>query len=214
MALNTFAGRTYNDLTQYPVFPWIVADYTSSTLDLTNPKTFRDLTKPIGALEPNRLKTFVERYETFEDDEIPKFHYGSHYSSAGVVLFYLIRMEPFTTLFINLQGGKFDHADRTFFSIRDTWANCNQSTTDVKELVQRLSFFFFSRQKLMVACRRPSFTTTPSSSSTAMALTLARGRMASAWVTCSCLPGHAPWRSTSLSTVLHSSLNMSRATST
>lgn len=92
MALNTFAGRTYNDLTQYPVFPWILADYTSSTLDLSNPKTFRDLTKPIGALEPNRLKTFVERYETFEDDQIPKFHYGSHYSSAGVVLFYLIRM--------------------------------------------------------------------------------------------------------------------------
>lgn len=44
--------------------------------------------------------------------------------------------EPFTTLFINLQGGKFDHADRTFFSIKDTWANCNQSTTDVKELVR------------------------------------------------------------------------------
>lgn len=95
MSLNTFAGRTYNDLTQYPVFPWIVADYTSATLDLTNPKTFRDLTKPIGALEPNRLKTFVERYETFEDDQIPKFHYGSHYSSAGVVLFYLIRMVRF-----------------------------------------------------------------------------------------------------------------------
>jgi hypothetical protein len=29
MHLNTQAGRTYNDLTQYPVFPWILADYTS-----------------------------------------------------------------------------------------------------------------------------------------------------------------------------------------
>lgn len=49
------ADRTVNDLTQYPVFPWIIADYSSSTLDLNNPKTFRDLTKPIGALNPERL---------------------------------------------------------------------------------------------------------------------------------------------------------------
>ena len=32
MQLNTFAGRTYNDLSQYPVFPWILADYTSNKL--------------------------------------------------------------------------------------------------------------------------------------------------------------------------------------
>ena len=32
MQLNTFAGRTYNDLSQYPVFPWIIADYTSTRL--------------------------------------------------------------------------------------------------------------------------------------------------------------------------------------
>ncbi len=25
MALNTAAGRTYNDLTQYPIFPWVIA---------------------------------------------------------------------------------------------------------------------------------------------------------------------------------------------
>jgi hypothetical protein len=30
--LNTLAGRSYNDLTQYPVFPWVLADYTSPTL--------------------------------------------------------------------------------------------------------------------------------------------------------------------------------------
>ena len=45
MFLNTIAGRTYNDLNQYPVFPWILADYTSSTLNLTDPAVFRDLSK-------------------------------------------------------------------------------------------------------------------------------------------------------------------------
>ena len=27
MHLNTLAGRSYNDLMQYPVFPWVIADY-------------------------------------------------------------------------------------------------------------------------------------------------------------------------------------------
>lgn len=25
MALNSAAGRTYNDITQYPIFPWVIA---------------------------------------------------------------------------------------------------------------------------------------------------------------------------------------------
>ena len=29
MCLNTLAGRSYNDLMQYPVFPWVIADYDS-----------------------------------------------------------------------------------------------------------------------------------------------------------------------------------------
>ncbi|EAW70330.1 hCG2042524, partial [Homo sapiens] len=41
--INTMAGRTYNDLAQYPVFPWILQDYTSEELDLNNPAVFRDL---------------------------------------------------------------------------------------------------------------------------------------------------------------------------
>ena len=47
MMINTRAGRTFNDLTQYPVFPWVIADYKSSELDLTNPRVFRDLSKPM-----------------------------------------------------------------------------------------------------------------------------------------------------------------------
>lgn len=29
MYLNTLAGRSYNDYMQYPVFPWVLADYHS-----------------------------------------------------------------------------------------------------------------------------------------------------------------------------------------
>lgn len=41
MHLNTLAGRSFSDWTQYPVFPWVLADYTSEVLDLSNPATFR-----------------------------------------------------------------------------------------------------------------------------------------------------------------------------
>lgn len=62
MTLNTLAGRSYNDLTQYPVFPWVIADYTSQKLDLSNPATFRDLSKPVGALDTKRFEVNFKMY--------------------------------------------------------------------------------------------------------------------------------------------------------
>ncbi|KAH6788519.1 binding protein [Perilla frutescens var. frutescens] len=140
MILNTLGGRSYNDLTQYPVFPWVLADYTSETLDLKKSTTFRDLSKPVGALDPKRLEAFEDRYHNFVDPDIPSFYYGSHYSSMGIVLYYLLRLEPFTALHRSLQGGKFDHADRLFQSIENTHRNCLTNTSDVKELIPE--FFY------------------------------------------------------------------------
>ncbi|KAL6981844.1 BEACH domain-containing protein C2 [Sarracenia purpurea var. burkii] len=125
---------------QYPVFPWILSDYSSKSLDLSNPSSYRDLSKPIGALNADRLKKFQERYSSFDDPVIPKFHYGSHYSSAGTVLYYLVRVEPFTTLSIQLQGGKFDHADRMFLDIGGTWNGVLEDMSDVKELVPEVFY--------------------------------------------------------------------------
>merc|ERR1711977_662007 len=62
MKLNTLAGRTFNDLSQYPVFPWILADYESNELDLKDPSIYRDLSKPIGALNEKRKALVEERY--------------------------------------------------------------------------------------------------------------------------------------------------------
>ncbi|XP_073395858.1 protein SPIRRIG [Physcomitrium patens] len=141
MHLNTLAGRGYNDLTQYPVFPWILADYESEELDLSKPETFRCLEKPMGALHPPREESFKTRYENWDDSDIPRFHYGSHYSSAGIVLFYLIRLPPFSWENMKLQGGEFDHADRLFSSLLDTWLSASQgNTADVKELIPE--FFY------------------------------------------------------------------------
>ena len=163
MHLNRFAGRSYNDITQYPVFPWVLADYKSDTiaialnegkrksltLDLTEEmppqwaKTFRDLRKPVGALNGERLEYFLERYNCLLDDDnsdMSPFLYGSHYSSAGVVVHFLVRQEPFTTMAVNLQGGHFDVAERLFISMEGAWQSCNGSPTDVKELIPELFY--------------------------------------------------------------------------
>ncbi|GMI85758.1 SPIRRIG, Beach-Domain Homolog A1 [Hibiscus trionum] len=142
MHLNTLAGRGYSDLTQYPVFPWVLANYESENLDLSDPKTFRKLEKPMGCQTPEGEEEFKTRYESWDDPEVPKFHYGSHYSSAGIVLFYLLRLPPFSAENQKLQGGQFDHADRLFSSIRGTWASAagKGNTSDVKELIPE--FFY------------------------------------------------------------------------
>lgn len=144
MLVNTMAGRTFNDLTQYPVFPWVLADYTSEELDLTNPRSFRDFSKPMGAQTPERQNEFRERYRSFAeigDEDARPFHYGTHFSSAMIVCSYLIRLQPFVQSYLLLQGGQFDHADRLFYSIEKAWMSASRDNmTDVRELIPE--FFF------------------------------------------------------------------------
>ncbi|KAG7272560.1 hypothetical protein CRUP_004735 [Coryphaenoides rupestris] len=78
--LNKHAGRSFNDLMQYPVFPFILRDYTSETLDLQDPAIY-----------------------------------------SGTVLHFMVRMPPFTKMFLAYQDQSFDIPDRTFHSMNTTW---------------------------------------------------------------------------------------------
>lgn len=128
--LNFQAGRSYNDLTQYPVLPWVISNYTSSTLDLNDPKNYRDLSKPIGALNAERLEKLRERMMEMNP---PLFLYGTHYSAPAYVVFYLVRLVP--EFMLHLQSGVFDKPDRIFGSIEECWNGVLSHTSDVKELV-------------------------------------------------------------------------------
>ncbi|KAF0979606.1 hypothetical protein FDP41_001274 [Naegleria fowleri] len=143
MHLNILAGRSFNDLTQYPVFPFILRDYDSDELDLSDPNTFRDLRKPMGALNEKRLEKIIEQYEATKEIEDQPYHYGSHYSTPIAVSYYLVRMEPFTRVFFEFNDGKLDLADRTFHSIKKSWelsSGETQSKSDFKELIPE--FFY------------------------------------------------------------------------
>lgn len=141
MHMNSFAGRSYNDLTQYPVFPWVIADYESEELDLSNPKTFRDLSKPMGAQSEARAQQFREKYREYEEGGMEPAHYGTHYSCAAYVLYYLMRLEPFSRFALRLQGGRFDVADRLFHNLGSSWrSSSTENQQDVRELIPE--FFY------------------------------------------------------------------------
>ncbi|BFZ55193.1 Beige protein-like 1 [Savitreella phatthalungensis] len=150
MVVNTLAGRSFNDLTQYPVFPWVLADYTSAKLDLQNPATFRDLSRNMGSQTVARRQLFQERYNSLAelaDPNLRPFHFGTHYSSAMIVCSYLIRVAPYVESYLLLQGGKFDHADRLFYSIEKAWLSASRdTTTDVRELIPE---FFYMPEFLL-----------------------------------------------------------------
>ncbi|XP_060781470.1 lysosomal-trafficking regulator isoform X4 [Neoarius graeffei] len=151
--LNKHAGRSFNDLMQYPVFPFILSDYTSEMLDLQDPSIYRNLSKPIAVQSKEKEDRYVDNYRYLEeeykkgareDDPMPPvqpYHYGSHYSNSGTVLHFLVRMPPFTKMFLAYQDQSFDIPDRTFHSMKTTWRlSSYESMTDVKELIPE--FFY------------------------------------------------------------------------
>eukprot|EP01029_Cantina_marsupialis_P019364 TRINITY_DN449_c0_g1_i3.p1 TRINITY_DN449_c0_g1~~TRINITY_DN449_c0_g1_i3.p1 ORF type:complete len:3311 (-),score=1067.06 TRINITY_DN449_c0_g1_i3:2337-12269(-) len=157
MKLNRLAGRSYNDLNQYPIFPWVInyeRTENMAELDLNDTANYRDFTFGMGAQTEEKRDAAFERYESLvsmqqflkenpgpDDDEEtavlihgPPFHFGTHYSNPQAVIWYLIRMEPFTSYHVYLQDGRFDKPDRQFHSIAAAYRGCLVNDADVKEL--------------------------------------------------------------------------------
>lgn len=88
MILNKYSGRTLCDVNQYYIFPWILKDYQSEKIDLSDNTIYRDLSKPIGALNPEKLKRFKDLYKGNGGSHF----YGSHYSTSLFILYYLVRV--------------------------------------------------------------------------------------------------------------------------
>jgi len=145
MKLNLFGGRSFHDLSQYPIFPWVLSDYQSEELDFNNRLIYRDLSKPIGAINEERLADLYSRMNDMNSYGYPPFLYGCYSICPMIVLHWLIRMEPFTSLHIDLQGGHFDNASRLFISINSAWNMATNNINDYRELIPE---FFFSHEFL------------------------------------------------------------------
>ena len=83
MWLNIYSGRSFNDLTQYPVFPWILMNYSEEENEEIK---YRDLRLPMGMIRfgeksLKRIENFMEIYESIKNDlkdMFPDFNYQDY----------------------------------------------------------------------------------------------------------------------------------------
>ena len=112
----------------------------------------RELSLPMGAQNHTRLRHYLQNYETMCEmhkevevsapdvnglsDQIPPYFYGTHYSAPlACVLYFMVRMEPFTQLHVSMQDNHFDMSDRLFFDADVTCHCCLENLPEVKELI-------------------------------------------------------------------------------
>ena len=120
--INKYACRSYNDINQYPVFPW---------LKIYGDK-IRDLKYTISAQTEEKREMLKEKY-SLSSEHFP-FHYTTHYSNASFLIYYLMRINPFTDNQITLQDNKFDSPGRQFNSI-DEIQKILYTTSQPREII-------------------------------------------------------------------------------
>ena len=147
MLINIYANRSFNDVNQYPVFPWIITDYKSDKLTESSLKqNLRPLDTPMGMLTINplaedRKKDYIEHWELSggdEDSEDGYGRYGSHYSTSLYITYYLLRIFPFASIRLELQGTTFDDPNRLFNSLETSFDCASTQKADLRELIPEL----------------------------------------------------------------------------
>ena len=92
--INKYSCRSYNDVNQYPVFPWLII-YGNKE---------RDLKYTTAAQTEDQRMVLREKFPFSSQNFL--YHYTTHYSNASFLIYYLIRINPFTDNQITLQDRK------------------------------------------------------------------------------------------------------------
>ena len=161
MLLNLYSSRSFHDLNQYPVFPWIITDFASNKLSLSDNNVMRALDTPMGMMDftpesQDRKKSYMDTWKTEKEDEEQEEEstadrYRSHYSTSLYVTYYLVRVFPFSYIRVELQGKSFDDPNRLFNSMKSSFNNSITQKSDLRELIPEFFYFpemFFNSNKL------------------------------------------------------------------
>jgi hypothetical protein len=68
------------------------------------PTTFSDLSRPVAIQSKEKEDKYIQNYRMLQESEAEPYHYASLYSNSGTVLHYLVRLPPFTKMFLDYQG--------------------------------------------------------------------------------------------------------------
>ena len=142
LKLNNFSSRSFNSLSTYPVFPWIINSIDPS-FDLlkvlknnSDNNYIRDFKYPINCQNIESKKAAINRY-IYSDEKLFKNHQGINYSNPAYISYYLMRMYPFIIYQIKLQSNSMEQADRMFNSIKST-LNSLSKGVDNRELIPEI----------------------------------------------------------------------------
>ena len=150
--LNSLSSRSFNNISQYPIMPWIIKDY-ENELNLKEERTYRDLSMPIGMLGiKSRTEHFKKKGTEPDLTGMGQFNYGSHYSNPGIVIQFMMRLYSFFEAYVEFFTG-LDDPNRMFHSIKDTYAAACKDTGDIRELIPEL----FCLPELLVNSFRSNF---------------------------------------------------------
>ena len=142
--LNLYANRSFNDINQYPVFPWLSLEYGNDSFTY---KQLRPFGTPMGMLDFNkevaaRKESFISTWSVCtKEEENDAERYRSHYSTSLYITYYLVRVFPFSNIRIELQGKNFDDPHRLFNSMKDSFWCATTQRADLRELIPE--FFYF-----------------------------------------------------------------------
>ena len=145
--LNKYSTRTYNDLSQYPVFPWLVFEhdkieeiFTLMKNNDNNCSYLRDLNYPISLQTKEKRQIAYEKYISEEEKDHFSSHLYRHYSTSSYIYYYLMRMNPYSQNMIKLNK-KFENPDRVFNSFSDLEQILSEDS-DNRELIPDFCCYF------------------------------------------------------------------------
>ena len=138
LLLNKYSSRSYKDTLQYLIFPLLYMDIER--------KKERDLSKAIALNKDPDSQSYQEALFKIQNNYMNSgIHFNTHYSTSGFVLYYLVRMNPFTAGHIKLQSNKFDAPRRMFTSIY-SYLTAVISANENRELIPE---FFYSYEAFL-----------------------------------------------------------------
>ena len=126
LLLNKFSTRTYNDINQYLVFPVLYMNFENNIK--------RDLTKAICL---NKDEEDLELNKYIENYTVLGYYFNNHYSTSAYILYYLVRLVPYTYMQIDFQSGKFDVPERIFNNY-NSFSSGIIGSTENRELIPEL----------------------------------------------------------------------------
>lgn len=132
LQINKYASRSYNDINQYPVFPWVIIGFDTSNIN----NSYRNFSLAISVQKEEAQSKAKERYE---NSLMGKFrcHFQIHYSNSSFVNSYLVRMAPFTYNQIKLQNLAFDNPNRQFHSFEE-YSTLMMEIFDNREMIPEM----------------------------------------------------------------------------